>query len=143
VESVWFWGRKSGALVKFCLTCALEFPILYPYPLFALIAGGNNIFGFLTHPISRTLGEMAYSIYLLHGIILFVVFTFIVGVSNASRLSPLTYWMLILGIIPILIFTSFFTFLFIERPAMKSTSVVTTWLRLRLRPSKKAGINTI
>jgi len=27
-KSLWFWGRKSGALVKFCLTCALEFPIL-------------------------------------------------------------------------------------------------------------------
>ena len=29
-KSLWFWGRKSGALGKFCLTCALEFPILLP-----------------------------------------------------------------------------------------------------------------
>ena len=27
-KSLWFWGRKSGALGKFCLTCAVEFPIL-------------------------------------------------------------------------------------------------------------------
>ena len=26
-------GVDGRALAKFCLTCALEFPILYPYPL--------------------------------------------------------------------------------------------------------------
>jgi hypothetical protein len=25
---IWFWGWKSGLMGKFCLTCAVEFPIL-------------------------------------------------------------------------------------------------------------------
>ena len=36
-KSLWFWGRKSGALGKFCLTCAVEFPILYPSDLLIIM----------------------------------------------------------------------------------------------------------
>ncbi len=107
-------------------------PLLLLSLAFSLIAGGNSIFGILVSPISRTLGEMAYSIYLLHGIILFITFTFIIGINEAKVLSPITHWMLMVVISPMLILISFCTFHFIERPAMQSTHAVTSWLRSRL-----------
>lgn len=98
---------------------------------FALIAGGNSMFGILVSPVSRTLGAMAYSIYLLHGIILFITFIFIIELNDAKNLSPLTHWMLVVGISPVLILISYCTFRFIERPAMLRTNAVTVWLRSR------------
>jgi peptidoglycan/LPS O-acetylase OafA/YrhL len=118
---------------------------LNPSPLFllsvafALIACGNNMFGLLTSPVSRTLGEMAYSIYLLHGITLFVTFKFILGINTSKALSPATYWIALLGVTPILICICFTTFHFIESPAMRSSSKVTAWLRSHI--TKQSKIN--
>lgn len=99
---------------------------------FALIASGNSLFGALVSPVSRTLGEFAYSIYLLHCITLFIAFTFVFGVPESRGLSPISHWLVVVGVIPILIFTCFLTFRFIERPAMQSTATFTAWLRSRL-----------
>ena len=116
-------------------------PLLLLSLAFSLIAGGNSMFKVLVSPVSRTLGEMSYSIYLLHGITLFITFTFIIGINEAKELSSITHWMLVVGISPILILTSFCTFRFIERPAMQSTHAVTAWLRSRLtlRPKGRAA----
>lgn len=107
-------------------------PILLLTLAFSLIAGGNGLFGILTNPISRTLGEMAYSIYLLHGIVLFVAFTFVIGIDDAIHFTPAIHWLFVITITPLLISISFFTFRVIERPAMQSTNTVTAWLRSRL-----------
>jgi peptidoglycan/LPS O-acetylase OafA/YrhL len=106
-------------------------PILLLSLAFALIAGGNSLFKVLTSPVSRTLGEMAYSIYMLHGVLLFIIFTFIIERSEAKAFLPIMYWVLIISISPILILCCFCTFHFIERPAMQSTNKVTAWLRSR------------
>lgn len=104
-------------------------PVMLLSVPFALIAGGNSLFGLLVHPVSRLLGEMAYSIYLLHGITLFTVFTFLVGIREAKDLSPLAHWILVIGLSPVLIVTCFCTFRLIERPAMQRTNAVTGWIR--------------
>lgn len=104
-------------------------PILLLSVAFALIACGNTLFGILVSPVSRTLGEMAYSIYLLHGITLFSVFFFILGIPESRELSPVTHWLLALGITPVLICICFFTFRFIESPAMHSSTTFIAWLR--------------
>lgn len=108
---------------------------------FALIASGNSLFGALVSPVSRNLGESAYSIYLLHSITLFVTFTFILGVPKSRTLSPISHWFIVMGITPILIFICFLTYLLIERPAMQSTTRVTAWLRsfLSLRSNNPAA----
>jgi len=134
----------SGTIASFvslgCIVAAIVlFPTAYAVaPLFLLtvafilISCGSSFFGILVSPVSRALGEMAYSIYLLHGILLFVVFNFIFGISESKTFSPITHWLLIVGISPILVFFCFFTFRTIERPAMDSTSAFTIWLRSRL-----------
>jgi peptidoglycan/LPS O-acetylase OafA/YrhL len=133
-------GRVSSGIILVCLAVAVAF---YPSPdkavplfllsvVFVLVACGNNMFGVLTHPVSRTLGQMTYSIYLLHGITLYVTFNFILGVTEARALSSVSHWLLVIGITPILVFVCFVTFRLIENPAMRSTTNVTAWLRSRL-----------
>lgn len=114
-------------------------PLLLLYIAFALMACGNTMFGALVSPISRTLGEMAYSIYLLHGIFLFVIFNFILGRNTARELTPIMHWLLMAGLTPILVFICFATFRLIESPFMRSTAAFTAWLRSRLTLRSKAS----
>ena len=96
---------------------------------FILVACGNNLFGVLIHPISRTFGELSYSIYLLHGMLLYVIFKLILG-EKAKMLSVNEYWMIIFTMIPILILICSTTFRLIEKPAMYSTDKVMRWFKL-------------
>ncbi|MBL4950898.1 acyltransferase family protein, partial [Neobacillus sp. YIM B02564] len=86
------------------------FPTAYGYPqlmlisvAFTLIAAGCSLYGIFTNSVSKALGEMAYSIYLLHGIFLFTVIDLIVGRENVAQMSPLAYWLLIVTMTPLMI----------------------------------------
>ena len=96
---------------------------------FALIASGASLFGALTWSVSRFLGEQAYSLYLLHGILLFTAFKFAMGLEQARACSPFVYWSIIAGLTPILITFSCLTFRFIEQPCMNQSKPVSKWLR--------------
>ncbi|WNZ80065.1 acyltransferase [Pseudomonas sp. P105] len=96
---------------------------------FCLVAGGNNLFGLLELKVSRAMGEMAYSIYLLHGVLLFVLFKFVFGSVSARQLTPLQYWAVIVSIVPVLILFCGLTFRLIEKPAMRSVGGLTDWIR--------------
>jgi len=121
-----------GAAVVYYPSAYDAAPLLLLSTAFVIIACGNTLFGMLVSPVSRTLGEMAYSIYLLHGIVLFVFFRFVVGMDGARSLSPMMHWLLIAGITPVLIIACFMTFRLIEHPAMQSTSAITARLRALL-----------
>jgi len=100
---------------------------------FCLVAAGSSLFGLLTHRASRALGELAYSIYLLHGLLLFVCFRLLLGQDLALRLSPLQFWLLVLGLVPALLGLSLASFRCVERPAMRRVDALTVWLRARSR----------
>ena len=87
--------------------------------VFILIACGNNLFGLLELPLSRFMGAMAYSIYLVHGMVLFVTFTFIIGAPTAKEFSPLSHWLVILGATPLLLSLCYATFRLVEMPGMQ------------------------
>ena len=142
-----FATRKISSIILLgCIATAVAFypvadepvPFFLLTAAFILIACGNSLFGVLTSPASRTLGEMAYSLYLLHGITLFVTFYFILGEDNSRALSPVAHWLVVAGITPVLVSLCFFTFRHIESPAMRSTTTFTAWLRSRLTPRTKA-----
>ncbi|SDU99382.1 Peptidoglycan/LPS O-acetylase OafA/YrhL, contains acyltransferase and SGNH-hydrolase domains [Pseudomonas mucidolens] len=107
--------------------------------VFCLIAGGNSIFGLLKLKVSRAMGEMAYSIYLLHGILLFVIFKFVLGSVSASQLTFLQYWGVIVLATPVLIFVCALTFRFIERPAMRSVDTLTGLIRAKKKNSLESA----
>lgn len=84
---------------------------------FNFIALKNNIFGLLKKNTLKYLGEISYSTYLIHGLILFITFYFI-GFKNVKEWNPYTYTSSISIIAIILIITCSFTFYFIEKPFM-------------------------
>lgn len=98
---------------------------------FALIAGGSSLFGLLRLPVSKLLGDMAYSLYLLHGALLFIVFRFLIGAERAAALSSTGHWLVILALTPVLVLLSHLSFRRIEKPALERTQAVTDWLRRR------------
>jgi peptidoglycan/LPS O-acetylase OafA/YrhL len=91
--------------------------------VFTLIALGNDMFGLLKNSSLKLLGEICYSTYLLHGIILFTLFHFVLGEVNVKQYSSLQYCLLILFITPLVVVISFFTFKFIELPFMQKAKL--------------------
>lgn len=86
---------------------------------FILIASGSSLFGLLKLRVSKILGEMAYSIYLLHGILLFALFYGVLGLERAKVLSPEMHWIALMFLSMVLVMVSFMTYSFIEKPCME------------------------
>jgi len=137
------WIRKVAphSIVSVCIIITLVlivvlFPSIYdPIPLsmmtliFTAIAGGNGVFGILAHSLSRMLGQISYSIYLLHGMLLYVTFSWILGFSHASRLSSVGHWSIIALCAAGVVIISSLTYKLIERPAMTSVPSFTERMR--------------
>jgi len=83
---------------------------------FTLIALGNTIFGVLKNKPLKLMGEISYSTYLLHGILIFFTIHFVYGLKATSCLSEPNYCWLMLGLTPVLIGVSFLTYFFMEKP---------------------------
>lgn len=132
------WVPACGALAAAALV-----PVLYdePYqwpvlallvPLFLVVASGNTLFGVLRLPASRLLGEISYSIYLLHGLVLFVVLRGVLGMPAAAALPPGAYWGLIVALTAVVVAGAFATFRLVERPAIRATPHAQRWLAERM-----------
>ncbi len=140
-------SRGSALVAVGCVvTAVLHYPSAYNLEVlvllsvaFAIIACGNSLFGLLTNAMSRTLGEISYSIYLIHGIVLFVAFNLIMSPLRAAALSAFEHWSVVIICSPLLVLLAFTTFRLIERPAMEATPRVTAWIKLRLRRGKEKG----
>lgn len=86
--------------------------------VFLIIASGNSFFGILSSAFSRKFGQITYSLYLLHGIFLFILFHFVVGLERAKTLTDLEFWMIVTVSILPLLFICQLTFKYIESPLM-------------------------
>ncbi|WP_118972478.1 acyltransferase family protein [Taibaiella koreensis] len=86
--------------------------------IFNLIALGNNVFGILKSRALRFLGDISYSTYLIHGIILFLVLYYIFGLEAAAALSPTQFCITICCITPILVLICFLFYIGVEKPFM-------------------------
>lgn len=69
--------------------------------------------------------------YLLHGLLLFVTFRFVVGFENAGHFSAMQHWALIAGLIAPLLLLTRLSFERIERPGMRAVDGVMARLRRR------------
>jgi peptidoglycan/LPS O-acetylase OafA/YrhL len=134
---------SSGLVVIACIGSAvIFFPTAYTPPAtalysvaFILIASGSSVFGLLTSPASRMLGETTYSIYLIHGLLLTVLFRYLLGFPAAASLTTTQHWFLLLALVFPLVGLSYLTFRWIETPAMNLTPKITDWLH-RPRPRR-------
>ena len=128
--------RSASLLALACLVVAIVFyPTAYaPGALlllsvaFLVIAGGNTMFGMLDNALSRAFGELAYAIYLTHGIVLYIVFNFMIG---GRMLSPFLHWCVVVAATPVLILIAVAAHRLVEAPAMHSTKRVARWLQSR------------
>ena len=101
----------AGLLTEF-LFCPTAFAALPPILLaifFAPVAAGNSYFKSLSLNGSIVLGEISYGIYLLHGILLYVVL-------HALVFAPGYYLIPLLA--PLVIATAMFTHRFVEAPSI-------------------------
>ena len=94
----------------------LSFPFAATlFPVFLLAAAGNSFWGFLVHPATRCLGAISYSLYLLHGIIFYVVSS-ILKTFGLTALPGVCVWIILTAAI---VGTTFFcaaTYRWIESP---------------------------
>lgn len=93
-------------------------PVLISSLVFLLISSGNSFFGILTTRFSRRFGQITYSLYLLHGIMLYIIFRFVLGYEKASKLTDLEYWSVISICLFLVILLSQITYKYIELPMM-------------------------
>ncbi len=119
--------KKYTFLAIFLIACSIYFfnsgrkpvPVIITSIVFIIIASGNSFFGLLSSTFSRKFGQITYSIYLLHGTLLFVIFYFVIGFEEAKNLTDFEFWSIIaLSVFP-LIFISQLTFKYIEHPLME------------------------
>tara|TARA_R110000850_G_scaffold70053_17_gene155484 strand:+ start:11024 stop:12214 length:1191 start_codon:yes stop_codon:yes gene_type:complete len=99
--------------------------------VFLIVAGGNHLFGMLSLACARRLGDMGYSIYLLHGAVLYIVFRYVIGFESAGGFTPLQHWLVIQCVVPALIVLCDLTFRYIEKPGMNASPRVNGWLKMR------------
>jgi peptidoglycan/LPS O-acetylase OafA/YrhL len=117
-------GRVAGLIGLICLALALLYPFSWFAPaqvalcfLFFLPAlCGNSYFGLLHLSSSRMLGEVSYSLYLMHGIVIYLVLHLVAaaGLSVAGEAR----WLLLLPISLLTVLLSAATFFAIERPGI-------------------------
>ena len=72
---------------------------------------------------------MAYSTYLLHGIILFTVITFGFGAEKVKQFSEFDYAVLILSITPIVVLVRFSGFHNVEKPFMNRSKNISRYFQ--------------
>ena len=132
-------SRIASLLVVACLAAAYglgrSLPVAAWLALltlaFTLIANGNTLSGLLSCRVSRVFGEITYSVYLLHGLVLFLAFRGVAGIPFAQSLSPAMHWLVVALATPFLVALSYASWRWIEQPCLRR---VDSWSR-RLRLS--------
>jgi len=121
----------SIAIIGLVICAVCFFPDAYsiiPYLCmvftFIAIGAGNTLFGILTNNLSQLLGQISYSIYLMHGICLYVALRCIPGLGKWAVSEPDTYWLFIGLTCVFLIFICSITYKFIEQPFINATPKV-------------------
>ncbi len=96
-----------------------KWTIVLLFYAFTLIAGGNDLFGLLTTSAARYLGTISYSVYLLHGIVLFSVLRLVDLIYPIKGMDPIYFWMLVGVCGLIVISVCGLTYRYVEHPFLR------------------------
>lgn len=119
---------KMASLVALCSLAILfrnyENPHAMPQSIllaifFIPICMGNSLFGLLKFRASLLLGEISYSIYLLHGVFLYVTYLSLNSENDRSSYSSLVVWGGMVGFGVVTVLFSLGCYLLIERPCIR------------------------
>lgn len=118
-----FFKRKTLSVLSFVfIVLAMLIPAktniilfgIFSFFFFLNVVMGNDLFGILSLRTSKVLGEVSYSIYLMHGIVLFVFFKFLFPYDDFFAFPE--YVMLLPSFLFVVVAFSAFTYLKIEYP---------------------------
>jgi peptidoglycan/LPS O-acetylase OafA/YrhL len=104
---------------------------------FIPVACGNSLFGLLNFRGFRLMGIVSYSVYLLHGVALYVAHPLLQRLRSTGSQQPLHYWLGVLGVGAAVLLLSMVTYRLIELPFMRAEK------RLRQRGNAEQGISMI
>jgi peptidoglycan/LPS O-acetylase OafA/YrhL len=117
------WRSKWMSLVAIALLIAMPYSMSYRFPIllfpitlaiFFIVIRGNTFFGILTASGPKTVGVMSYSVYLLHGIVLYLGQPLLKRMANFH--SATLYWIALTGLGLIAVAISAITYRWIEHP---------------------------
>ncbi len=124
----WFKTCKWSAVVPIAGLIAVYFMNYKPYSysqyfvsliVFLSFVYGNNLFGLLKKPAAKFLSTISYSIYLLHGIVLYFVLHTVNRFYPIVSLNTLSYWTIILFVSLLVVVVSAVAYRYIEHPFIK------------------------
>jgi peptidoglycan/LPS O-acetylase OafA/YrhL len=124
------------AAIAAVTAAGLLFPIVFePLPMLllgfalAVVASGNDLLGVLSWRAPQAIGKWAYSLYLLHGIVLYTILLIVIGADRAAQLSPLQYAALVAAITPVVLTLAWASHRWIESPPLRKVSALVAALR--------------
>ena len=88
-------------------------------PIFFAVVSGNKFWGILTSRPVRCLGQISYSVYILHGLILFTLTSFLNRYQPIAGMKIMHYWAAILFMSLLTIFVCTLSYWWIERPFLQ------------------------
>lgn len=94
------------------------FPYLLISISFIAIACGNTLFGMLTNYISLILGQISYGIYLIHPVLLFIVYYMSPQIRQVASHSQLSFWIVTSSVGIVLMLICSLAYRFIEKPCI-------------------------
>ena len=86
---------------------------------FIVIAGGNSLFGLLENKPAALLGEISYSVYLLHGILIFILYTALFPRYFSLQTTALQLYGNMAGVGMLVVLSCWLTYNLIEQPFIK------------------------
>jgi len=118
----WFYSTVS--LLSFLLAFTL-FDGTFSGPLPAALLGlgfyglvcGGDLFGLLSLKSAQRLGAISYDLYLVHGLIFTTAFA-IPAVRMAAFLSPVAYWLALIGLLSLALAAALVLHMFVELPGL-------------------------
>ncbi len=129
--------RASAAVAMVAMTAVIFLfptahaivPMLLLAFAMAVVAADNDLFGILSWRAPQALGNWAYSLYLLHGIVLYTLFMLVLGADRAAQLSTPEYIAIIAAITPVVLTFAWASHRWIESPPMRAVPTVVAALR--------------
>lgn len=109
ILAVYFISYKPYSLIQYVISLVVFLSFVY----------GADIFGLLKTQAAKFLGTISYSVYLLHGIVLFGVLNSVDYFYPITSLQPIMFWSIIFVCGLLTIFVSSLTYHYIEYPFIK------------------------
>jgi peptidoglycan/LPS O-acetylase OafA/YrhL len=94
----------------------------------AYIACGTSLFGLLTCRAARSLSTISYGVYLLHGLLLYMIMNHVIPIQTRLNLNEQNYWLIIFVCTPCLIGLATLSWYLIEKPAIACTGKLANYL---------------